>query len=39
VIQTKQFAKPGGKLHEDVKDVMAATGMLEKVPKLVGVAR
>jgi len=34
-----EFAKPGGKLHDSVADTIRGNGMLEKVPKLVEVAR
>jgi len=34
-----EFAKEGGKLHDDVKDMMEETGMLEKVPGVVRAAR
>jgi nicotinamidase-related amidase len=34
-----EFAKPGGKLHDDVANVMEHTGMLNKVPHVVRAAR
>ena len=34
-----EFAKPGGKLHDTVADSIQQNGMLEKVPKLVEIAR
>lgn len=34
-----EFAKPGGKFHDDVKDVIVENGMLWKIPAFVQAAR
>ena len=34
-----EFAKPGGKFHDDVKEVIAENGMLWKIPAFVEAAR
>lgn len=34
-----EFMKEGGKLHDDVAETMATTGVLRNVPKLVEYAR
>jgi len=34
-----EFTKPGGKLHENVAEMMQQHGMLEKVPQIVKTAR
>jgi hypothetical protein len=34
-----EFTSPGGKLHDDVKEVMESNGMLSKVPKVLSSAR
>lgn len=34
-----EFATAGGKLYDDVKDMMISNGMLEKVPKILKAAR
>ena len=34
-----EFVRQKGKLHQDVKEMMVQTGMLQKVPHVVNVAR
>jgi predicted fused transcriptional regulator/phosphomethylpyrimidine kinase len=34
-----EFTAPGGKLNQDVKEVMESTGMLSKIPRVVSNAR
>lgn len=34
-----EFVRAKGKLHEDVKEMMEQTGMLQKVPHVVHAAR
>ena len=34
-----EFTAVGGKLHDDVKEVMNGNGMLKKIPQVVATAR